>query len=451
MITAKKKGTVTIKATVNGGTISCKVTVKTHSHDYSSTIIKGPSCTEKGVRKYTCSCGKSYTESIAQKQHKESEWIVAKEATYSENGKREKVCVFCDKVLKTEIIDKLIADSVDTYENCREEILERVNKEREKVGLQPLELYDILNDTAQEKAIDLYETEVFSHYSENLGYFYDQYNRRGLEYSAGAENIAMGYGAAESVVNGWMNSQGHRDNILGNFTHMGLGFYKGYWVQQFATDPKVGEIIDCPNCDGVIKYDEYQYTSKDYEGNVYGIYQCESCYILLEKCPKCPDGFFEDAGLTIYGSLSAKCNVCGHNQKETCIDKCVTCNEEILNNTHLAKYLVTSDSTKTYDGNSYSYINNCYFQQFIIEGYICKNCDTFCLVKQTSNYEEAYELLEERIVDEGEIFNYIFWEKQVGYERIEKDGNTTSYRPTYEFVETPKILRLEELIGKNEL
>jgi len=49
------------------------------------------------------------------------------------------------------------------------------------------------------------------------------------------ENIAWGYDTSEAVVNGWMNSEGHRSNILnGNYTDIGIGYNNGYWVQNFG-------------------------------------------------------------------------------------------------------------------------------------------------------------------------------------------------------------------------
>lgn len=61
----------------------------------------------------------------------------------------------------------------------------------------------------------------------------------GIKYSYAGENIAAGQKTASQVMNSWMNSSGHRANILNkNFTQIGVGFYAGgsydtYWVQQF--------------------------------------------------------------------------------------------------------------------------------------------------------------------------------------------------------------------------
>ena len=118
----------------------------------------------------------------------------------------------------------------------QEQMLSAVNKERAKVGVAPLKLYNPINETSQVKAKDMYQTGVFSHYSETLGYFYNQYDNAGLFYMAGGENIAMGQDSVASVMNSWMNSEGHRENILNEkYTYLGVGYYNGYWVQQFLT------------------------------------------------------------------------------------------------------------------------------------------------------------------------------------------------------------------------
>ena len=63
-------------------------------------------------------------------------------------------------------------------------------------------------------------------------------DQNGINYFSAGENIAMGYPTSESVVNGWMNSSGHKANILNSsFTHIGVGCYEEngyyYWVQLF--------------------------------------------------------------------------------------------------------------------------------------------------------------------------------------------------------------------------
>lgn len=75
-----------------------------HTHSYTSTITKQPTCTEDGVLTYVCSCGDKYTETIAATGHKESGWITDREATKTENGSKHTECTVCGKTLKTEVI-----------------------------------------------------------------------------------------------------------------------------------------------------------------------------------------------------------------------------------------------------------------------------------------------------------------------------------------------------------
>lgn len=123
----------------------------------------------------------------------------------------------------------------------RSEMLEAINAEREKAGVEPVDIYACINYTAQEKAKDLYETGVFDHYSDNLGWFYDQWEKSEIKYEGGGENIACGQSNVTAVMKSWMQSSGHKANILNkNWTHVGIGYYKGNWVQQFAMNPKGG-------------------------------------------------------------------------------------------------------------------------------------------------------------------------------------------------------------------
>ena len=65
-------------------------------------------------------------------------------------------------------------------------------------------------------------------------------DRVGFPWRSVAENVAYGYASAAAVMTGWMNSSGHRRNILSSNTHIGVGLAYGsdglpYWTQVFAT------------------------------------------------------------------------------------------------------------------------------------------------------------------------------------------------------------------------
>jgi uncharacterized YkwD family protein len=116
------------------------------------------------------------------------------------------------------------------------QVVDLTNKEREKAGLQPLQVDSALMANAQEKSLDMKNNNYFSHQSPTLGSPFDQMKNRGITYKAAGENIAKGQTTAEQVVEGWMNSAGHRANILDSkFTHIGVGYVAegNYWTQQF--------------------------------------------------------------------------------------------------------------------------------------------------------------------------------------------------------------------------
>lgn len=76
----------------------------------------------------------------------------------------------------------------------------------------------------------------FSHTSPTYGSPFDMMQQYGISYQSAGENIARGQSTPEEVVRAWMNSEGHRANILnGNYTHIGVGFEQNgnYWTQMF--------------------------------------------------------------------------------------------------------------------------------------------------------------------------------------------------------------------------
>lgn len=119
------------------------------------------------------------------------------------------------------------------------EVVRLVNVERQKNGLNPLELDAELSKVARLKSQDMATKGYFSHTSPTYGSPFDMMKQFGIKYSAAGENIAMGQPTAEAVVKAWMNSEGHRANILSkSFTKIGVGYYKGnngspYWTQMF--------------------------------------------------------------------------------------------------------------------------------------------------------------------------------------------------------------------------
>ena len=120
--------------------------------------------------------------------------------------------------------------------SIEQQVLTLTNQERAKGGLKPLATDAAVMNTARAKSADMSKNNYFSHTSPTLGSPFDQMKAKGIQYKAAAENIAMGQKTAAEVVKGWMESPGHRANIMnGSFTHIGIGYDANgnYWTQQF--------------------------------------------------------------------------------------------------------------------------------------------------------------------------------------------------------------------------
>lgn len=125
--------------------------------------------------------------------------------------------------------------NVLTYEK---QVTDLVNKERTKRGLNPLTYDWELSRVARYKSQDMKDNNYFSHTSPTYGTPFQMMKSFGITYKTAGENIARGYNTPESVVNGWMNSSGHRANILNStYTRIGVGYVKdgNYWTQMFVS------------------------------------------------------------------------------------------------------------------------------------------------------------------------------------------------------------------------
>ncbi len=114
-----------------------------------------------------------------------------------------------------------------------EQALDIVNKERAKSGLPPVSMTSALQNASHARAKEIVRS--FSHTRPNGTSCFTILKEFHISYRTCGENIAYGYHTAASVMNGWMNSQGHRENILNrSFSKIGIGHYNGYWVQLFT-------------------------------------------------------------------------------------------------------------------------------------------------------------------------------------------------------------------------
>ncbi|MCJ8282808.1 MAG: CAP domain-containing protein, partial [Rivularia sp. ALOHA_DT_140] len=107
-----------------------------------------------------------------------------------------------------------------------EEVIQETNKYRIEAGLQPLVLNLDLSESAQMHSEDMAHNDFFSHTGSNGTRVSDRTKSAGYESSFVGQNIAAGYMSAEEVVRGWMNSPGHRENILNpSYKEIGIGYY----------------------------------------------------------------------------------------------------------------------------------------------------------------------------------------------------------------------------------
>ncbi|KRQ87144.1 Chlorophenol reductase precursor [Caloramator mitchellensis] len=119
------------------------------------------------------------------------------------------------------------------------EVVRLVNIERAKVGLPALKENWQLSRIARYKSQDMINKNYFSHISPTYGSPFQMIESFGIKFSAAGENIAMGQRTPQEVMNAWMNSPGHRSNILNpTYTQIGVGLAKDkagrcYWTQMF--------------------------------------------------------------------------------------------------------------------------------------------------------------------------------------------------------------------------
>ncbi|MCY9667651.1 CAP domain-containing protein [Paenibacillus alginolyticus] len=127
--------------------------------------------------------------------------------------------------------------TVPSQSTFASQVVNIVNQERAKAGLRPLASNSALTAMALDKAKDMYNNGYFDHTSPTYGSPFDMMSKYGIRYSYAGENIAKGQQTPEAVMTAWMNSTGHRQNILSpNFTQIGVAYYNGEWVQEFISN-----------------------------------------------------------------------------------------------------------------------------------------------------------------------------------------------------------------------
>lgn len=126
-----------------------------------------------------------------------------------------------------------VDSSVTAFEN---EVIRLVNEIRVQNGLSALDTNWELSRVARYKSQDMVSNHYFSHTSPTYGSPFQMIKSFGLTYRSAGENIAYGQTTPQAVVNAWMNSSGHRANILNSsYKQIGVGYVANghYWTQLF--------------------------------------------------------------------------------------------------------------------------------------------------------------------------------------------------------------------------
>ncbi|MDQ0155535.1 SafA/ExsA family spore coat assembly protein [Robertmurraya andreesenii] len=134
---------------------------------------------------------------------------------------------------------KITIPNYSGTKNVENQVIQLTNQERAKYGLKPLKANWELSRIARYKSADMRDKNYFSHDSPTYGSPFTMIKSFGLAYRSAGENIAAGQTTPQQVVQAWMNSPGHRANILNSsYTEIGVGYAAGgsqryYWTQMF--------------------------------------------------------------------------------------------------------------------------------------------------------------------------------------------------------------------------
>jgi len=134
---------------------------------------------------------------------------------------------------------KLTIPNIDDIKAQENEVIRLVNAERAKNGLPALKANWELSRVARYKSQDMIDKNYFAQQSPTYGSPFDMMESFGIRFSAEGENIAKGQRTPAEVMNAWMNSPGHKSNILSrSYTEIGVGLARNkngvcYWTQMF--------------------------------------------------------------------------------------------------------------------------------------------------------------------------------------------------------------------------
>ena len=137
--------------------------------------------------------------------------------------------------------EKVYVPLYNKIKSVEQSVIQLTNQQRANNGLKPLEYNWELCRIARYKSQDMIDKKYFNHTSPTYGSPFDMIKAFGLSYRSAGENIAKGQKDAQAVVTAWMNSSGHRANILNSgYTQIGVGYAVDsngtpYWTQMFIS------------------------------------------------------------------------------------------------------------------------------------------------------------------------------------------------------------------------
>ena len=223
---------ILITSTVNCDSEDCKSIQKLVSD-----ICKNGNCSRSAVISFLPDIKKCIGEGCNTSQPQKTTEITANNLTKQDQTKpaQDNITRYIPASAPETKIDKTQSES-GFNTAFEDEVIRLVNAERAKNGLSALQKDEGATAAAHIRAKEIVQS--FSHTRPDGSSCFTAAKQLGLSYNTAGENIASGYADPQQVVNGWMNSEGHRRNILSSsFTKLGTGCFSSggvlYWTQFF--------------------------------------------------------------------------------------------------------------------------------------------------------------------------------------------------------------------------
>lgn len=133
-----------------------------------------------------------------------------------------------------EVSSEHTGNETEISKGSARQILDITNVMRMRHGLEPVDWDEPVAEVALAHSIDMFESNDFSHTSKKYGELADRLEAGEVFYQIAGENIAANYADAPAVMEGWLNSKGHRETLLNHeFSHLGVGVYEQHYTQNF--------------------------------------------------------------------------------------------------------------------------------------------------------------------------------------------------------------------------